>query len=332
MIDLNQPELAFAIQAVRQAAAAVRQVQTELVSPALTKADRSPVTVADFTAQALVSAALQVYDPEAPLVGEESAAALRAPEAADTLAQVTYFVHQARPEADPDRVCAWIDRGSAGFGAEGRFWTLDPIDGTKGFLRGDQYAIALALIEAGQVQLGVLGCPNLTGSHIPDHHGAGSLSVAAHGQGAWTMPLFTTGDPERLYASTRNDPTQARLLRSFESGHTNISQIDEFAQALGVAADPVRMDSQAKYALLAAGAGELYLRLLSPSRPDYREKIWDQAAGSIVIEEAGGTVTDLHGANLDFTVGRTLAHNRGILASNGRLHTAALLALRSIGA
>jgi 3'(2'), 5'-bisphosphate nucleotidase len=42
-----------------------------------------------------------------------------------------------------------------------RYWTLDPIDGTKGFLRGDQYAIALALVEHGEVVLGVLGCPNL---------------------------------------------------------------------------------------------------------------------------------------------------------------------------
>ena len=55
------------------------------------------------------------------------------------------------------------------------------------------------------------------------------------------------------------------------------------------------MDSQAKYAVLAAGGGDVNLRLLSPSRPDYREKIWDQAAGSIVVEEAGGRVSDLNG-------------------------------------
>ena len=91
------------------------------------------------------------------------------------------------------------------------------------------------------------------------------------------------------------DPAGARLLRSFESGHTNVSQIDVLANHLGVAAEPVRMDSQAKYAILAAGGGEIYLRLLSANRLDYREKIWDQAAGSIVIEEAGGRVTDLDG-------------------------------------
>ena len=125
---------------------------------------------------------------------------------------------------------------------------------------------------------------------------------------------------------------RARLLRSFESGHTNVSQIDLFQQALGVQAAPVLMDSQAKYALLAAGEGDLLLRLLSSSKPDYREKIWDQSAGSLVLEEAGGRITDLDGRNLDFTRGRSLSANRGILASNGIFHAQALAALRHLGA
>ena len=124
----------------------------------------------------------------------------------------------------------------------------------------------------------------------------------------------------------------SRLLRSFESGHTNVSQIDSFTQALGIQVEPVRMDSQAKYAVLAAGKGDLLLRLLSPSKPDYREKIWDQAAGSLVLEEAGGRITDLDGKPLDFESGRRLTHNRGILASNRALHDLALLALRDIQA
>jgi len=92
------------------------------------------------------------------------------------------------------------------------------------------------------------------------------------------------------------------------------------------------MDSQAKYAVLAAGAGELLFRLLSAAKPDYRERIWDQAAGSIVVEEAGGKVTDLDGKTLDFSRGRTLAANRGVVASNGLLHDAALAALAQVGA
>ena len=72
------------------------------------------------------------------------------------------------------------------------------------------------------------------------------------------------------------------------------------------------------------------MRLLSPSRPDYHETIWDQAAGSIVITEAGGRVSDLDGRPLDFSHGRTLKRNRGILATNGHLHEAVLSALREL--
>jgi 3'(2'), 5'-bisphosphate nucleotidase len=186
--------------------------------------------------------------------------------------------------------------------------------------------------------LGVLGCPKLSDACKPDYDGPGSLVAAARGQGTWASALEgeARGAREarfhRLCASSRDDPSQARLLRSFEAGHTNVSQIDEFARLLGIQAEPVRMDSQAKYAVLAAGQGELLVRLLSPSKPDYREKIWDQAAGALVIEEAGGTITDLDGRPLDFAAGRTLAHNRGVVASNGHLHPAALAALKRIGA
>lgn len=331
MINFDSSEIKFALNAVRRASHLVARVQAEMVSSVLAKQDRSPVTVADFASQALVAYLLFRAFPGDPLVGEEDASALRTPEARQTLEQVAHFASQFMPDSDPEKICDWIDRG-CGEPAD-RFWTLDPIDGTKGFLRGDQYAIALALIEDGQVQVGVLGCPNLTAGYRPDPSGSGSLVVADRLRGAWVSSLDDQDQSfTQLKVSGLQDPNSARLLRSFESGHTNVSQIDQFAQKLGVEAEPVRMDSQAKYAVLAAGHGELYLRMLSPQKPDYREKIWDQAAGSLIIEEAGGWVTDLNGRPLDFTAGKTLALNRGILASNGHLHAAALQALRVISA
>jgi 3'(2'), 5'-bisphosphate nucleotidase len=330
MMLKNTPELEFAIQAVRQASLLVKGVQAEMVSSALTKDDRSPVTVADFAAQALVGHLLDTAFPMDAMIGEEDSSVLQTPQERQTLEQISYFVGQYANSATPKKVCRWIDRGSAK-SAE-RYWTLDPIDGTKGFLRGDQYAVALALVIDGDVKVGVLGCPNLTGGYQPAIGGIGSLVVAARGEGTWVTSIEGDEDFRQVKVSTRADPASARLLRSFESGHTNVSQIDVFAKTLGMEAEPVRMDSQAKYAVLATGHGEIYLRLLSASRPDYREKIWDQAAGSIVIEEAGGKVTDLDGKPLDFTRGRTLAKNRGVLASNSALHQAGLEALKEIGA
>ncbi len=328
MLSLNSKEVQFAITAVRDATRLVKEIQAELVSPALTKDDRSPVTVADFASQTMVGYLLSTNFPTDVMIAEEDSSALSS--SANALNQVAGFIQRHIKQATPELVCQWIDFGRTD--SANRFWTLDPIDGTKGFLRGDQYAIALALVEDGQVQIGVLGCPNLSEAWQPDLQGEGSLVVAVRGQGSWTMPVTRQAQPTRLKVSSQEQGAHARLLRSFESGHTNIGQIDYFAQALEVEAEPVRMDSQAKYAVLAAGQGEIYLRLLSASKPDYKEKIWDQAAGSLVLEEAGGQITDLDGKPLNFTMGRSLTQNRGILATNGLLHNAALQALKQIGA
>lgn len=325
----DSKEATFALDAVRKASELVKRVQKEMVTPALTKRDRSPVTVADLAAQALVGHLLAETFPNDPLVAEEDAAELCRPERRGVLDRVTSFVGRMVPGATPEAVCRWIDLGRADPGP--RFWTLDPVDGTKGFLRGEQYVVALALITEGRVELGVLGCPNLAAGCRPEIGGPGSLVCAMAGGGAWTAPL-DGGDFQRLRVSDRDDPVEARILRSVESGHTNVDTMGELVAALGAQADPVLMDSQAKYAQLAAGRGDLLFRLLSAARPDYRERIWDQAAGSLVVQEAGGRISDLEGRPLDFTRGRTLAANRGIAASNGPLHDAALKALRRIKA
>lgn len=331
MIDLSNPRVQTTLHAVRRAANLMRQIQRETVVSSLTKGDKSPVTVADFTTQAIIGRILSQAFPDIPLVAEETSTALRDPDGENILAQVTHYVGKVIPDATPESVCEWIDFGGAEPGKQ--FWVLDPIDGTKGFLRGDQYAVALALVEDGIVQMGVLGCPNLREASIPDMKGPGSVVLAVRGQGAWSASMADDDDQwQQIKVSTRSDPAQARMLRSFEAGHTNVSQIDELADWLGVRVGPVRMDSQAKYGLLAAGGGEVIIRLLSPDRPDYREKIWDQAAGSIILEEAGGRLTDLSGRPLDFTQGRTLKNNRGILATNGLLHEKVLQGLHTIKA
>ena len=330
----SSPEAQFAIDAVREASILARRIQREMVTGALIKGDKSPVTVADFAVQAVIAKRLAEQLPGSTLIGEEAADALRLEEGIDTLDQITSFVRTAITDATPEEVCNLIDRGSGN--APDTFWTLDPIDGTKGFLRREQYAVALGFIRHGKIEFGVLGCPELN-LHMSDPQqtqaeSGGSLIVASRGNGTYYRPLSTDNDWQRLSVSNRTDTKAARILRSVEKSHTNVDDIGQLATKLGTTAAPIGMDSQAKYAVLAAGGGDVLLRLLSPSRPDYLEKIWDQAAGSIVIEEAGGRITDLDGKPLDFSHGRTLAKNRGIVATNGHLHEAALAALRAIGA
>jgi len=236
-------EAEFALQAVGQAARLAHQVQVELAPPELIKDDRSPVTVADYSVQAVLSHRLAQDFSGDFLVAEETSTALRTPDGAHTLAQVTSYVSRLVPEATPEGVCAWIDRGQGEPPA--RFWTCDPIDGTKGFLRGGQYAVALALVEAGQVQIGVLGCPQLNDLIQPEN-GSGTLIIAVRGQGAWVTPLDEPGRLTALSVSDCRDAQQARLVRSYAAEHTNIRLVDRLAVELGAELPPLRVDSQVK--------------------------------------------------------------------------------------
>lgn len=320
--------MSLTVSVLRESAGLAHCIQQDMMMMDMTKSDLSPVTVADFAIQALVAYRLRTLFPDAVLVGEESADRLRAPENTVMLNTIVRYVKEILPHADCDNVCTWIDMGAATAGE--RFWTLDPIDGTKGYRRGDQYAVALALLDKGRVLLGGLACPGLDIDCTPASGSCGVLAIAQHDCGAWCAPL---DDPAAPYSQMRSSecavPAEAHLLRSFESGHTNVSQIEGIADFLNIPGDNmVRMDSQAKYAALAAGRGELLFRLLSPSRPDYQECIWDHAAGAILLEEAGGRVTDLNGLPFDFTTGRKLTGNVGLFASNGLLHEAGLKAIK----
>ena len=95
-----------------------------------------------------------------------------------------------------------------------------------------------------------------------------------------------------------------------------------------VTGEPVRIDSQCKYGVLARGEASIYLRL--PTRSEYQEKIWDHAAGYILVKEAGGEVTDCFGKQLDFSLGRTLSNNTGIIGSNGKIHNEVISAVKKV--
>jgi len=303
-----------------------RQVQKEMLRPAaLEKPDRSPVTVADYASQAIICKELADGFPGDPVVAEETSEGLRTPEQARMLDQVVYFARATLPAATPDAVCNWIDHGGAEPGS--RFWTLDPIDGTKGFLRGEQYAVALALIVDDYVQVGALACPNLPlDLSLPDGP-RGVVFLAVRSQGAEMLLLDDAWSARPIGVASVGDPSAARFVESFESGHTDHAAHQALARTLGITQSSVRFDSQAKYGAVARGDAAIYLRLPSPRSPDYRERIWDHAAGALIVEEAGGRVTDALGAELDFSQGRRLEKNRGIVATNAHLHPAVMEAI-----
>jgi 3'(2'), 5'-bisphosphate nucleotidase len=320
-------ELEIALAAVREAGLLCRAVQAEIDPGVLEKSDRSPVTVADFGSQALVCRALGEAFPDDPIIGEEDASALRDPDNGALLERVLGHVRDLRPGTTPDQACAWIDRGSARDYAP-RFWTLDPIDGTKGFLRGQHYAVALALIIDGRIELAALGCPNL-GPTFEAARGAGSVLTAVRGHGVMQWPLDGEGDPAPVTVSDLADPAGLRFCESVEAAHSSHDDSARIAARLGVTAPGVRVDSQVKYGLTARGEADAYLRL--PKSAEYVEKIWDHAAGALVVTEAGGRVSDIEGNDLDFSQGYRLERNRGVIVTNGKLHDAVLEAISALG-
>jgi len=342
-------ELKIAELAVLRAALLTQRVFHEKAKGTLSKDDKSPVTIGDFGAQALIIHAIRHNFPTDAIIGEEEASSLRENKSlADQIWELvnsTKLEDQASEEqlgggirCESDMLRA-IDEGQSPGGGRGRIWALDPIDGTKGFLRGGQYAVCLALIEDGHVKVGVLACPNLPvddsaplSADVGDQSGEGRgvLFSSVLGSGATSRPLGRGAleKGQQIYMKEVPDITHATFCESVEAGHSSHGDQAEIAKKLGITGVSVRMDSQAKYGSIARGAGDLYLRL--PVRADYVEKIWDHAAGDLIVREAGGHVTDAEGRRLDFSKGRTLTENKGVVAAPKAIHEQVLNAVRSV--
>ncbi|KAK1771733.1 3',5'-bisphosphate nucleotidase [Phialemonium atrogriseum] len=351
-------ELLVAQLAVQRAAQLTKRVFHESAKGTVSKDDKSPVTIGDFGAQALIISALRHNFPGDEIVAEEESSQLRGDDA-DSRAlreRIWDLVRTTRLDDDDaetrvlggavpsvEAMLDLIGAGGSKGGSKGRIWALDPIDGTKGFLRGGQYAVCLGLLVDGEVEVGVLGCPNLpvddaaplsadvgdeTGA--TDDNGRGVIFAAVRGQGAESRPLGTGGLGEGRSISVRpiSDISAASFCESVEAGHSNQGGAAQIAQKLGITRPSVRMDSQAKYGSVARGAGDIYLRL--PTSKSYQEKIWDHAAGDLIVREAGGHVTDTTGKKLDFGHGRTLAENKGVVAAPAAVHGQVLSAVQEV--
>lgn len=321
-----QRELDVALVAVRAAARVCRNVQSSIAPTAMEKQDRSPVTIADFASQAVVCHTLKAMFPRDPVLGEENADDLRGVDGEAYRSRIQLELARIDVHGDEDTILGWIDHGCGE--PDGRFWTLDPIDGTKGFLRREQYAVSLALIEHGEVKVGVVACPNLPMSSRLEEQRNGAILYAVRGGGAVSDLLdasYVDEERSRIHVSDNEDPTRTLLCESVETGHSSHGWSARVAEALGTRRFPIRLDSQAKYAVVATGGADAYLRL--PTRPGYQERIWDHAGGVIVVEEAGGRVTDVDGKPLDFGRGGRLDANRGVVVTNGHLHDVVLQAV-----
>jgi 3'(2'), 5'-bisphosphate nucleotidase len=315
---------AIGLDAIRAAALAVEAVGDPASHPRVDKGAAGPATVADLASQAAATLCLRrALGPGVRIVAEESLEELERHGGASLLAPVAAAVRAAGVECTEAEVREALAAGGDA-GGDGTHWAIDPLDGTKGYLRGGQFAIAIALVDGGHPRVGLLGLPRL-GAH---GHGAGAGVIvgAIAGQGAWQTPVHEWA-PTPIACQDWSPGCRVRVAGSVEAGHSAGDAL-EHAAAVAGPVDPVRVDSQAKYALVARGDADAYMRL-SPTA-GYSECTWDHAAGALVAAEAGCTVTDARGIPLDFGAGRRLFGASGILCAPPRLHPLLVDAVRPL--
>lgn len=312
-------EKEVAIEAVIKASLLAKQMQGHLAAlDVVSKEDLSPVTITDFSVQALINRQLRETFPKDSIIGEEDTLLLTSPEHGTIKKKVVEQISALFPMLQEKEILEAIGEGGE---INRRYWVLDPIDGTRGFIRHEQYCIALALIEEGEVVLGVLGCPRFPMGREKQ----GALFVAVKGEGAHRFSYESLkSNPIHVSASRKADGVIYCEPHATSRTHSH-SKAFEVAKKLNAHPRSFRLDSQVKYAHVANGDAAIYLRI--PTKEAQIEKIWDHAAGKLLVEEAGGRVTDLNGKPLDFTHGTTLSQNVGVIATNGILHDAVLKAL-----
>jgi len=289
---LYENELCIAIDAVSCACKLCSNIQYALAAEdTLSKADKSPVTIADFGSQAVVNMILGKEFSDDDFVCEEDSAELRENSAKEIRRKVIQNVNDFFPNAGEKEILDAIDLGAGDCNFTGRYWTLDPTN--MYYESGDKGAIFFAV----------------------KNHGAYCLSLKS-------------AKKKKIKVDQISAPAQAVFCESVESAHTSHGASAEIAKLLNVTSEPFRIDSQCKYAAVASGMASVYLRL--PTKPGYVEKIWDHAAGKIVVEEAGGKVSDINGKPLDFSKGGKLTENSGVVATNGKLHSVFIDAINKV--
>jgi 3'(2'), 5'-bisphosphate nucleotidase len=305
--------------AVRQAADLCRRVQQQHIVRS-EKTGKEPVTIADYGSQAILCRAIHDAFPGDAILAEEQGSQFMQLVPDEQRAQVVGLVSEAlgQPVTEAE-VVRWLDNGHD-IQAE-RTWVIDPIDGTKGFIALRRYSICVGMLVNGQVVGGVIGSPG-----YPRSDGKEGLLFQAQNGDAYVEPL-EGGTPRWIQASDLTDARMIRVVESVERDHANLELMARVREAAGLAQAQVEsLDSQDKYAMVACGDADLYLRLPREATP--RHKAWDHAAGTALVLAGGGMVTDIDGSPLDFSVGPILVKNKGMIVSNGRIHERVLKAVQ----
>jgi len=319
--DLSLNNLGFSIELRHACDAAEKSTRflNYLISNAIAaapdyKADNTPVTIADYGSQIIILFYLTRMFPMDCFMGEENIRKVFMNNKQDGK-NITNLVHSIFPEINIKQIESYENKNHS---AEDRIWAIDPLDGTKGFIHNRQFSVAIALIENNNIKVGVLGCPKLYKLNSEKYSDReGYLFFAERGKGAFIKSL-NGKTIQKIKVNQFNTIAEIIYTESFDNSHININIHKQIADIINIKKPPLKIDSQIKYSLVASGDVSLYLKIPRPS--DYKEYIWDNAAGQLIVEEAGGAVTDLSGNEIYYEKTDKLMKNSGIIASNKIIH------------
>ncbi|KAH7004822.1 hypothetical protein EDB82DRAFT_551263 [Fusarium venenatum] len=335
-------ELSVAIGALQKAAQVSQSIVANKDKGAIEKDDLSPVTVADFAVQALLTATIKNAFPEDRVVGEEDASDLRQNSVLmervwDLLMRIagdedTPSLCQLPPTRE--QMCDLIDEcGASSPASTGRTWVFDPIDGTKTYLKGQLYAINMALLVDGEQVVGIVGAPNLSiDAKAPlknediDLKGEGCIFFAVKDHGSYIRPLGSD-QPRRL------SPHAANQQVSFVTSSTVDSALDGVHEVVASRLNAEYPGNDLlpwvlRWAVLAMGLGNTTVWVYK--RRDRYAKAWDHAGAMLLFEEAGGKITDVHGKRIDLTAGRKISANFGFVAAPPDIHERVLQTVHDV--
>ncbi len=192
--------------------------------------------------------------------------------------------------------------------SKARVWIIDPIDGTAGFIKHDgDFCVQIGLSDKGTALLGVVYLP------LFDH-----LLYAVKGQGAFSV--LRGGEPVRMETSGQVEFSQMSLAVSRNHPSSRIRRIIEH---FGFRRIVNRGSIGLKISLITDRTCDVYIH------PSPRTKLWDTCAPQVILEEAGGRLTDLFGFEMRYDISDLQNHN-GVLATNGGSHNAALEHLKPL--
>jgi HAL2 family 3'(2'),5'-bisphosphate nucleotidase len=288
-------ELSLAVDLVKEASKITEWFRTKNTSSFIKK-DDSPVTLADFASQIFIISNIKKYFPEDQIIAEEESSVF-IDLYAENIVKKCYNSLNITFEENLKETLNYRGSNSK------RQWTVDPIDGTKGFQKGLAYAIGMGFMIQAEPTVCAIGVPNYKNTRL-------TIFSAEKNHGA----KVSYGDQNftKISVSSKNEIKKFRICHSL---HYNKPWVLDFARSLGIT-NFIPLDSMAKLCMVADGSSEIYIKPMNMQR----SYTWDFLPGELLVKEAGGVITDIRGNPIQYVNDKCKITAPGLIASNGIRH------------